>query len=158
MVRVLFVCMGNICRSPTAQGVFERVLLENGLEGHVEVDSAGTHGYHVGRSPDSRSREAALARGIDIGRQRARQFERSDFEYFDYVLAMDQSNLAVLLAECPDAHRDRVGLFMEFAPDSPVRDVPDPYYGGSQGFEHVLDLVEQASQGLLHVIRERHGL
>lgn len=158
MIRVLFVCMGNICRSPTAQGVFERVVQENGLEEALEVDSAGTHGYHVGRPPDSRAQAAALARGIDLGRQRARQFTAADFSYFDYVMAMDQANLQILRAECPGELQGRLELFLSYAPEARTLEVPDPYYGGDRGFEQVLDLVEQASQGLVRGLRERHGL
>ena len=158
MIRVLFVCMGNICRSPTAQGVFERVVRENGLENQLEVDSAGTHGYHVGRPPDSRAQAAALARGIDLGGQRARQFTVADFSHFDYVLAMDRSNLRILQAECPEQLQGRLELFLSYAPEAPIPEVPDPYYGGDRGFEQVLDLVEQASQGLVRALRERHGL
>lgn len=158
MIRVLFVCMGNICRSPTAQGVFERVIQENGLEDRLEVDSAGTHGYHVGRPPDGRAQAAALARGIDLARQRARQFTAADFGYFDHVLAMDQANLQILRAECPEELQGRLELFLSYAPDAGTLEVPDPYYGGDRGFEQVLDLVEQASQGLVRALRERHGL
>ena len=157
-INVLFVCMGNICRSPTAQGVFERVVREAGLQGRIEVDSAGTHAYHVGEGPDRRSQEAALRRGIDLSAQRARQVTDHDFLAFDYVLAMDAANDSALLARCDAEHRSRVRRFMEFAPDSGATEVPDPYYGGGRGFEQVLDLVEQASAGLLASIRRDHGL
>lgn len=157
-VRVLFVCMGNICRSPTAQGVFRRLLEQEGLSDLVEVDSAGTHAYHVGEPPDPRAQEAAARRGIDLSGQRARQALAEDFERFDYLLVMDQDNYHALSALCPPGHEKKLGLFMDFAPDWRTREVPDPYYGGANGFERVLDMVEDAARGLLADIRNRHGL
>ena len=154
-IRVLFVCMGNICRSPTAQGVFESLAERAGLRAHLEIDSAGTHAYHVGKPPDERARVAAARRGIDIGGQRARHVEEADYGQWDYILAMDEDNLAILQANCPAEHRERIRLFLDFAPDNPEREVPDPYYGGATGFERVLDLVEQAAEGLLADIRRR---
>jgi protein-tyrosine phosphatase len=154
-IKVLFVCMGNICRSPTAQGAFESVVGEADLSGHIEIDSAGTHAYHVGEGPDRRAIKAASRRGIDLGGQRARRVEKADFAYFDYVLAMDSSNLDDLLSMCPTQHRAKVRLFLEFADDPVQQDVPDPYYGGGQGFERVLDLVEAGSRGLLADIRRQ---
>lgn len=148
-VRVLFVCMGNICRSPTAEGVFRNFLEEKDLFSVVETDSAGTHGFHVGRPPDQRAQEAARKRGIEISDLRARQVSLSDFGYFDYLLAMDRGNLDILLAEAPAGHRDKVRMFLEFAQRSGEDEVPDPYYGGDQGFERVLDLIEDASRGFL---------
>lgn len=153
-IRVLFVCTGNICRSPTAEGVFRALLTAEGLDGQVDVESAGTHGYHIGEPPDARSQEAALRRGIDLSGHRARRTRPSDFTDFDYVLAMDDSNLDAL-GRAP-ADGAEVGLFLDFAPKLNEREVPDPYYGGASGFEHVLDLVEAASAGLLAAIRERH--
>lgn len=147
--------MGNICRSPTAQGVFESVVDEADLGKHVMIDSAGTHAYHVGEGPDRRAMQAAAGRGIDLGGQRARRVETADFARFDYVLAMDSSNLDDLLSMCPEQHRDKVRLFLEFADDPLRQDVPDPYYGGGQGFEQVLDLVEAGARGLLEAIRQR---
>ena len=152
------VCMGNICRSPTAQGVFERLVREAGLEEQIEVDSAGTHAYHVGENPDGRSQQAALRRGIDLSAQRARRVDASDFVEFDYVLAMDSGNYRDLMDRCDVDGRSRVRLFMEFAPKNGATDVPDPYYGGVHGFEHVLDLVEEAAAGLLQTIRNRHAI
>jgi protein-tyrosine phosphatase len=154
-VEILFVCMGNICRSPTAQGVFESLLSETDLANRVHTDSAGTHAYHVGEQPDRRATQAAASRGIDLTTQRARRVEVEDFTRFDYVLAMDTSNLDDLLNICPEQHRDKVRLFLEFADTNSRRDVPDPYYGGTQGFERVLDLVEEGAQGLLEDIRTR---
>lgn len=153
MVRVLFVCMGNICRSPTAEGVVARYLEKNRLDGRVAVDSAGTHAYHVGERPDRRAREAAKKRGIDLGRLRARRVVEEDFVRFDLILAMDRENLAYLLKECPDEHRHKLRLFLSYAPNASHDEVPDPYYGGPDGFEHVLDLIEGAAQGLIDELR-----
>ncbi len=150
---VLFVCMGNICRSPTAEGVFRHLLEQQGMTEQVLTDSAGTHDYHIGAPPDLRAQAAAARRGYDLSMLRARQVTPADFERFDYVLAMDEANLGELLPLCPDASRDRLRLLLEFAEDVERRDVPDPYYGGEQGFEDVLDLVENAARGLLAHIK-----
>jgi protein-tyrosine phosphatase len=147
--------MGNICRSPTAQGVFESLVAEAQMAHRVEIDSAGTHAYHLGEQPDQRATRAAASRGIDLTRQRARRIEPADFVRFDYVLAMDSSNLEDLLSICPQEHHGKVRLFLEFAGPTAQRDVPDPYYGGIQGFERVLDLVEEGARGLLEDIRRR---
>lgn len=155
--RILFVCMGNICRSPTAEGVFRKLLAEQAPELAVEVDSAGTHGYHEGSPPDPRACRAAERRGVDLKRLRARRVTVQDFERFELVLAMDEENRAFLLEMCPPEHRHRVRLLLEFAPHLGRREVPDPYYGGSTGFEHVLDLVEEASRGLLEHLRNTPG-
>lgn len=155
-VRVLFVCMGNICRSPTAQGVFERLVQAEGLAERILIDSAGTHAYHVGETPDRRSQAAALDRGIDLSTQRARKVQSDDFGRFDYVLAMDRSNLSDLLRQSRPAERERVHLFMKFATRWDTDEVPDPYYGGSNGFNQVLDMVEDAAAGLLEHIRRNH--
>jgi protein-tyrosine phosphatase len=154
MVRILFVCMGNICRSPLAQGVFENVLRREGLEGKVEVDSAGTGHWHVGSPPDERALSAASLRGLDISAQRARQISRDDCENFDYILTMDEENYFMVSSLCRGG--EVVRPFLDFAADSPEREVPDPYYGGPEGFERVMDLVEEASEGLLEDIRGRH--
>ena len=151
--RILFFCMGNICRSPTAEGVMRAKLAAAGID--VEVDSAGTHGYHVGAPPDERSQEHALKRGYDLSRQRARKLEARDFERFDLVLAMDDDNLAHARRLCPPARRDRLKLLMSYAPDAGNPHVPDPYYGGEAGFEEVLDLVEAACDGLVASLRRR---
>ncbi len=158
MVKVLFVCMGNICRSPTAHGVFRDLVRREGLAGQIEIDSAGTHAYHVGNSPDARAMAAANRRGVDLSDLRARKAEPADFEHFDYVLAMDQDNYHGLSGICPAGSHDKIQLFMDFAPEMRTREVPDPYYGGPKGFEHVLDLVEAASAGLLADVRRRHQL
>ena len=151
--RILFVCMGNICRSPTAEGVFRKVLLEQAPELDVQIDSAGTHGYHAGAPPDPRACRAAERRGVDLKPLRARQVLVEDFAHFELVLAMDEHNRDFLVAACPPEYQSRIRLFLDFAPQLGRRDVPDPYYGGSTGFEHVLDLVEEASTGLLEHLR-----
>ena len=151
--RVLFVCMGNICRSPTAEGVFRKLLAERAPELDVEIDSAGTHGFHDGGPPDPRACRAAERRGVDLKPLRARRVTERDFERFELVLAMDEQNLEFLLELCPVEYRPRVRLLLEFAPHLERREVPDPYYGGSTGFEFVLDLVEEAAAGLLEHLR-----
>lgn len=146
--------MGNICRSPSAEGIFRRLVESEGLEGNIGVDSAGTHAYHTGEPPDPRSREAARRRGIDIGRQRARRAHAVDFSRFDYIIAMDRENYAALAAICPPGEEHRLKLFLDFAPELGRRDVPDPYFGGTGSFEVVLDLIEAAAKGLLRHICE----
>lgn len=155
---MLFVCMGNICRSPTAQGVFEALVRREGLEQRILIDSAGTHAYHVGEPPDPRAQQAAQRRGVDLSVQRARKVRAEDFFDFDYVLAMDRDNYEALRDLCHPDQEDRLRLFLEFAPHLGERDVPDPYYGGAQGFERVLDLIEAASAGLLAEMRTRYRL
>ncbi|HEC90060.1 MAG TPA: low molecular weight phosphotyrosine protein phosphatase [Alphaproteobacteria bacterium] len=145
--------MGNICRSPSAEGVFRYLVKSEGLEGSIGVDSAGTHAYHIGEPPDPRSRQAARRRGIDLDRQRARKAHVMDFEQFNYVVAMDRENYSRLAAICPPGEEHRLKLFLDFAPEFNLQDVPDPYFGGSYGFEVVLDLIEAASKGLLQHIR-----
>lgn len=157
MVKVLFICLGNICRSPTAEGVFRRLLARENLESRVQVDSAGTAAYHLGSPPDERAREAALRRGIDLSAIRGRQAEPSDIELFDYILAMDRENHADLLAIAGE-HGHKVRLFMEYAAHFEESEVPDPYYGGPNGFERVLDMIEDASEGLLRALRQEHSL
>lgn len=153
--RILFVCMGNICRSPTAEGVFRKLVQERAPHLQVEIDSAGTHAYHVGEPPDRRAIAAAARRGIDLSGLRARVVDEADFAGFDLLVAMDQLNREVLLDRSPDEYRDRIRLMLEFIPTADVEDVPDPYYGGPVGFEHVLDLVEEASKGLLDELLAR---
>jgi protein-tyrosine phosphatase len=155
-VKVLFVCMGNICRSPTAHGVFAHLVHSQGLDDRILIDSAGTHAYHIGSSPDKRSQAAALRRGFDLSAQRARKVTVADIEDFDYVLAMDRANLDDLQDLVAAAQRERVRLFMTFAERWNVDEVPDPYYGGDSGFERVLDMVEDAAAGLLAHIRRNH--
>ncbi|BAE49673.1 low molecular weight protein-tyrosine-phosphatase [Paramagnetospirillum magneticum] len=155
MVKVLFVCTGNICRSPTADGVFRALVAAEGLAERIGVDSAGTHAYHVGEPPDSRSAEAARRRGYELQDLRARQLKKSDFEEFDLLLAMDRGHLDLMARACPPERRDRLALFLSFAPQLGLKDVPDPYYGQGGGFERVLDMIEAGSAGLLAHIRER---
>ena len=154
MVKVLFVCMGNICRSPTAEAIFRRRVEEAGLAQRVLIDSVGTHDYHIGNPPDIRTQRAALSRGYDMSMLRARQVEVADFTRFEYVLAMDRANLDILQHLCPAKERGRLGLFLEYASRHDEREVPDPYYGGAEGFERVLDMVEDASEGLLRHIQK----
>jgi protein-tyrosine phosphatase len=151
--RILFFCMGNICRSPTAEGVMRAKLHAAGLD-HIEVDSAGTHGYHVGDPPDGRTQAHALRRGYDLGSLRARELVAEDFEHFDLVLAMDQDNLKQAARLCPPDQRGRLKLLMDYAPGASHRVVPDPYYGEAADFERVLDLVEAACDGLLADLRK----
>jgi protein-tyrosine phosphatase len=150
--RVLFVCLGNICRSPTAQGVFEALVEQRGLAGLVEVDSCGTGDWHVGSAPDPRAVTAAANRGYDLSRLKARQLKVGDFGIYDYILAMDGTNLEDLQGLCPGDYGGHLGLFLSFAGELAPDDVPDPYYGGADGFDQVLDLVESASEGLLQVL------
>lgn len=147
--RVLFVCTGNICRSPTAEGVARRLAEREGLDGRFEFDSAGTHGYHVGEPPDSRSVAAARRRGYDLAPLRARRVTEFDFVSFDRLLAMGPDHLAWLRRACPPVHRDKLGLFLDFSGRCPGGEVPDPYYGDASGFEEVLDLVEDAALRLI---------
>lgn len=151
-VRVLMVCLGNICRSPTAQGVLEKMVHDAGLDGRVEVDSAGTGDWHVGAPPDGRALEHAARRGYDLSRQRARQLTRLDFERFDWVLVMDAANERAARSLCPPAERHKLHFLAEYCTHHAVREVPDPYAGGAAGFEYVLDLVEDACAGLLQAI------
>ena len=151
--RVLFVCLGNICRSPMAEAVFRELLRREGGALDIEVDSAGTHAYHVGAPPDTRAVEAGGRRGFDLQALRARVVQPADFERFDLLLAMDRQNYRELRHRAPVAARDRVRLFLDYAPELDRSDVPDPYYGGETGFEEVLDLVEAAARGLLRALR-----
>jgi protein-tyrosine phosphatase len=153
-IKVLFVCMGNICRSPTAEGVFTKLIAEKKLASQFAVDSAGTHAYHVGNPPDYRAQQAALKRGVELQHLRARRIHDSDFEYFDYILVMDEDNYSRIMDDCPDEHKEKVKYFLEFAPHLGVREVPDPYYGEKLGFERVLDMVEDASLGFLGILQK----
>ncbi|HET8705504.1 MAG TPA: low molecular weight protein-tyrosine-phosphatase [Pseudomonadales bacterium] len=155
MKKVLFVCLGNICRSPTAEGVFKHKVNAAGLASRIISDSAGTAAYHVGEPPDKRSIRAAAKRGYDLSSLRARKFERSDFQHFDYILAMDNANYSDLYRIGGNSHPEKLKLFLEFHPDSNQIEVPDPYYGGEDGFNLVLDLCERAADSLLdHLRRE----
>lgn len=158
MVKVLFVCLGNICRSPTAEGVFTHLVQQEKLTREIKIDSAGTHSYHVGSPPDERAQHAARKRGIDISHLRGRQVTQDDFHEFDYILAMDKYNYAHLQSRCPTEQKHKVHLFLDFAPQVDEQEVPDPYLGGAQGFELVLNLTEAASVGLLADIRRQYKL
>jgi len=155
-ISVLFVCMGNICRSPTAEAVFRHYVERAGLAERIVIDSAGTHDYHIGAPPDSRTQRAAQQRGFAMADLRGRQVAAADFSRFDYVLAMDSANLAILSRLMPRDSKTKAQLFLEYAHHHKEREVPDPYYGGEDGFERVLDMVEDAAAGLLQHIRERH--
>ncbi len=157
-IGVVFVCMGNICRSPTAEAVFRNYVEQAGLADRIAIDSAGTHDYHIGELPDPRTRQAASRRGYDMSALRGRQVGAADFARFDYVLAMDENNLAILERLRPRDAGSHLGLFLEFAERHDEREVPDPYFGGADGFERVLDMVEDAAQGLLSHIRKEHSL
>lgn len=152
--RILFVCMGNICRSPSAEGVFRHLLAKSPLAERIEIDSAGTIAHHTGEPPDRRSQAAARKRGIDLSFLRARQVQRSDFTDFDLILAMDRDNLDSMRRICPPQMADKLDLFLRYANDFDEMEVPDPYYGGNDGFERVLDLIEAASAGLLASLQE----
>jgi len=156
-IKVLFVCLGNYCRSPTAEGVFRQLLITEAPELRVEVDSAGTADYHVGSPPDPRSQRAALRRGIDLSRLRGRQISPRDFADFDFILAMDRDNLRDLEAMRPKNSRARVQLFMEYATETGRLEVPDPWGGAAGAFEEVLDLTEAASRGLLAALQSSRG-
>jgi len=158
MVRVLFVCLGNICRSPTAHGVFDGLVQKKSLQSAIEVDSAGTGDWHLGEEPDKRSQVAAAVRGYDLSYLRARQVSAEDFRQFDYILAMDKKNLADLQSMRPSASKAVVELFLSFSDSGNIEEVPDPYYGEEGGFEQVLDLVESAATGLLQSIQTKHKL
>jgi len=157
-VRILFVCMGNICRSPTAHAVFLRRLEQAGIRDRVEVDSAGTHGYHVGSAPDSRAIQAAAGRGYDLTALRARRVEAADLVTFDYVIAMDRANLDILRGLAGESTRAELALLLDYVPGHEGADVPDPYYGARNGFDEVLDLVEAGADALMARLHERHGL
>lgn len=156
-VGVLFVCLGNICRSPTAEGVFRAAVTRAGLAEAIRVDSAGTGDWHVGRPPDTRAIAAAGSRGYDLSALRARQVRRSDFARFDWILAMDRSNLTALKALRPPAYDGHLGLFLDLAPELGVAEVPDPYYGGAPHFLRMLDLIEHASETLILQLQDRLG-
>jgi protein-tyrosine phosphatase len=150
-VNVLFVCMGNICRSPTAEGVFRKLVTDAGFAERMVIDSAGTHAYHLNEPADRRAQEAALRRGFSLDGIRARRVRDEDFGQFDLILAMDRDNLGILEEQAPEERRAELRLFLSYA-EAPAMDVPDPYYGGAAGFERVLDLVEDASRGLLRAL------
>jgi len=155
-IGVLFVCTGNICRSPTAEGVLRHQAKLAGLEDRLKIDSAGTHGYHIGEPPDRRSIAAARRRGIDLSTLRARKVAAGDFADFDYVIALDRGHFDLLRADCPPAHLARLSLFLKHLGEKNLHDVPDPYYGNAKGFDDVLDLIERGCAALLAHIRREH--
>lgn len=154
-ISILFVCMGNICRSPTAEGVFRKVVMDAGLADRIHIESAGTHAYHTNEPPDRRAMAAAERRGFSLVDIRARLFDATDFERFDYIFAMDRDNLRLISEAAGEKPNAEIFLFLDFATGGRVSEVPDPYYGGASGFEHVLDLVEDASNRLLELMRSR---
>ena len=156
-IKVLFVCMGNICRSPTAHGVFQSLVEEQGLNDAIEVESAGTHGYHIGSPPDTRSQATALENGVDLSGLRARQFLSNDFIEFDYVIGMDNANIENMLSIKPEQSPAILNLMLEYSEKFDAKEIPDPYFG-DDGFDRVFDMVEDASTGLLLFIRESHSL
>jgi protein-tyrosine phosphatase len=155
-VKVLFVCLGNICRSPTAEGVFRYLVKEAGMDKYIHIDSAGTANWHTGRAPDPRTISAAKKRNVDLSVLRARAVTAEDFEEFDYILAMDDANLNDLKNTKPVTYQGHLSLFLDFATHKNHRHVPDPYHGGAEGFELVLDLIEDAAAGLLVAIKKQH--
>lgn len=157
-ISVLFVCMGNICRSPTAHAVFRALVEQKGLSDRIRIDSAGTHAYHVGNPPDPRSLDKATERGIAMHDLRARKVDFADLIEFDYVLAMDGDNLSILQQMAPADLQPKIMLFMQFDPAAKSNYVPDPYYGGSKGFDEVFDMVEAASHGFLDYLSTEHHL
>jgi protein-tyrosine phosphatase len=148
-MKILLVCTGNICRSPTAEGVLREMVRKAGLADAVQIDSSGTHGYHVGEPPDERAQKHALKRGYDLSALRATRVAPTDFERYDWILAMDRGHYELLRRTCPAKHHAKLRLYMSFAPGLGVDEVPDPYYGGPEGFERVLDLVEAAARGVV---------
>jgi low molecular weight protein-tyrosine phosphatase len=153
-IGVLFVCTGNICRSPTAEGVFRKFVADAGMEKAIVADSAGTHGYHIGEPPDPRARDSAAARGYDLSGLRARRIERADFQRFDLIVALDRGHLAILSRMADPSAAHKLKLMMSYAREFKEKDVPDPYYGGPQDFERVLDMLEDAARGLLDALGE----
>ena len=152
--KILFVCTGNICRSPSAEGVFRKMIEEHkSYDSSIYIDSCGTHSYHIGESPDGRAQHAASNRGIDISKQKARQIEADDFDFFDYILVMDNFNLNVIHSMVDESYRSKIHLFLDYTELNEYKEVPDPYYGGDRGFEIVLDLLEQASIGLIKYLQ-----
>lgn len=155
-VRVLFVCLGNICRSPSAEGVFRDLVTKAGLQDQIQIDSAGTGAWHVGNAPDKRAQKVARERGFDISPLQARQVHNRDFETFDFIVAMDVNNQADLVADCPAEARHKISLLLDHAAERDEKEVPDPYYGGEDGFHLMFDLIEQGAQGLLDHVARKH--
>ena len=152
-IHILFVCMGNICRSPTAEVIFSQKIKDLDLEKSFVIESAGTHDYHVGEAPDVRSTQAAAKRGFDISKNKGRQVARSDLDRFDYLIAMDRQNYSFLKSLSSADTKNKIYLFLDFSPEIELHDVPDPYFGGVDGFEHVLDIIENGSKNIIKSIR-----
>ncbi len=157
-ISVLFVCMGNICRSPMAEGVFRAILETKQLTDEFRVDSAGTHAYHVGEAPDTRAQSTMRDHDMDISMLRARRVDWLDFEEFDHILVMDDDNYGLVIEACPKEHRSKIKYFLDFARNVNTRNVPDPYYGGNNGFERVFDMIEDAATGLLDTLIPKKGI
>lgn len=156
MVKLLFVCMGNICRSPMAEGAFRAAVDQAGMTDSITIDSAGTIGYHEGSPPDRRAQATARKNGIDISRQRARQVRDADFDTFDHILVMDHDNYSDLIRRSAPQHHDKIELFMSYAPDHPYEEMPDPYYGADNQFDLCFEAATEAAAGLLQAVREKH--
>ncbi|MCP4429872.1 MAG: low molecular weight phosphotyrosine protein phosphatase [Gammaproteobacteria bacterium] len=156
-VNVIFVCMGNICRSPTAHGVFQTLVDEHNLSDVIGVESAGTHSYHIGNPPDLRSQSTALKNNVDLSALKARRFIRDDFDDFDYIIGMDADNIADMQSIEPESHEANVVLMLEYSTKYDQKEIPDPYFG-NDGFDMVFDMIEDASTGLLNHIRSKHKL
>lgn len=157
-IKILFVCMGNICRSPTAEGIFNQLLNSKDIKEQFIVDSAGTHAHHIGDTPDLRAQKAAKDRGIDLSYIRARKIQRSDFAEFDHILVMDDENYENVMKICPDEYSHKIAYLLDYAPELKTREVPDPYYGGSYGFDRVLDMLESATEGLLIALQTKEDM
>ena len=157
-VKVMFVCMGNICRSPTAHGVFRKLVEDEGYTDEIYIESSGTHAYHVGEPPDDRAQQTARQRGLDLSDLRAQRIKSMDFQTFDYILPMDRDNYEILIDSSPPEYREKIRMFLSYAPGISQHEVPDPYYGGPRGFEQVFDMVEAGSRGLLDDIIGRFQL
>ncbi len=157
MVKVLFVCLGNICRSPTAHGVFEQMLKAEGLQEKIQCDSCGTGAWHVGESPDERTQHMAQSKGYDLAHLQARRINAEDYYEFDYILAMDTRNLADVMLNVPNEFSGELRLFLDYSPDNTITEVPDPYQGGSEAFERVFNIIEAACAGLLSDIKQKHS-
>lgn len=158
VIKVLFVCTGNICRSPTADGVFADMVAKAGLSDQIIVESCGLSAYHVGELPDTRSREIAQSRGYDLNHIRSRKIKPDDYTQFDYILAMDDRHLREMRRQAPSESQQKLELFLDYHPELSGQSVPDPYYGGTNGFAHVFDMIEETSRRLLAHLRNQHGL
>lgn len=155
MVKVLFVCLGNICRSPTAHGIFEKMVISAGLQDKIGVDSCGTGSWHVGQPPDERTLKTARERGYDISHLRARKLAAEDFDRFDYILSMDTRNLADVIKKAPADYKGQIKLLLDFSKERNVLEVPDPYYGGDEGFDRIFNMIESACECLLDELKKK---